>query len=53
MHTSDWGSQHYVMTGVSGSLNLSKALCNGRASDANGSGMVENALDELDAPGEW
>ncbi len=53
MHTSDWGSQHYVMTGVSGSLNLSKALCNGRASGANGSGVVENVLDELDAPGEW
>jgi hypothetical protein len=54
MHTSDWGSQHYVMNGVSGgSLNLSKALCNGRASGANGSGMVENVLDELDAPGEW
>ena len=54
MHTSDWGSQHYVMNGVSGgSLNLSKALCNGRASGANGSGVVENVLDELDAPGEW
>ena len=53
MHTSDWGSQHYVMTGVSGSLNLSKALCNGRASNANSSGVVENVLDELDAPGEW
>ena len=53
MHESDWGSQHYVMTGVSGSLTLSKALCNGRASGANGSGVVENVLDELDAPGEW
>jgi hypothetical protein len=54
MHTSDWGSQHYVMSGVSGgSLNLSKALCNGRASGPNGSGVVENVLDELDAPGEW
>ena len=54
MHTSDWGSQHYVATGVSGGkLDLSRALCNGRASGPNGAGVVENALDELDAPGEW
>jgi len=54
MHSSEWGSQHYAMTGVSGGkLDLSKPLCNGRASGPNGSGMVENALDELDAPGEW
>jgi hypothetical protein len=54
MHSSNWGSQHYVMNGVSGaSLDLSKPLCNGRASGPNGSGFVENVLDELDAPGEW
>jgi hypothetical protein len=54
MHTGDWGSQHYAMNGVSGGkLDLNKPLCNGRASGANGAGVVENVLDELDAPGEW
>jgi hypothetical protein len=54
MHTSDWGSQHYVIKGVNGSnLSLSDPLCNARASGLNGSGVVENIFDELDAPGEW
>jgi hypothetical protein len=54
MHTSDWGSQHYVIKGVNGgSVSLDGPYCNGRASGQNGSGMVENILDELDAPGEW
>lgn len=54
MHTGDWGSQHYVVKNVNGgNLNLSSPLCNGRASGPNGSGVIENALDELDAPGEW
>jgi hypothetical protein len=54
MHTSDWGSQHYVIKGVSGgNLSLSDPLCNARASGLNGQGVVENVFDELDAPGEW
>jgi hypothetical protein len=54
MHTGDWGSQHYVVKNVTGgNLSLNNPLCNGRASGANGSGVIENALDELDAPGEW
>ncbi|HEX7476550.1 MAG TPA: PDZ domain-containing protein [Polyangiales bacterium] len=54
MHTGDWGSQHYVVKNVmGGNLSLDNPLCNGRATGPNGSGVIENALDELDAPGEW
>jgi hypothetical protein len=54
MHTSDWGSQHYAIKGVNGgNLSFDGPYCNGRASGMNGSGFVENILDELDAPGEW
>jgi hypothetical protein len=54
MHTSDWGSQHYVIKSASGgTLSYDGPYCNGRASGMSGSGMVENILDELDAPGEW
>jgi hypothetical protein len=54
MHTMDWGSQHYVIKGLSGGkLSFDGPFCNGRASGMNGSGFVENIFEELDAPGEW
>lgn len=45
-----WGSEDYVVTSSS---QQKGPLCNGRPQGLNGTQMIENAFDELDAPGEW
>ncbi len=49
VHSSQWGSEDYVLTGGA----QQGPLCNGRPSGLSSVQMVENAFDELDAPGEW
>jgi hypothetical protein len=55
LHGQLWGGESYVITGASGGRPLQQGpLCNGRpAGLASGSQVIENAFDELDAPGEW
>jgi hypothetical protein len=56
LHGMRWGSEHFVIKGVNGNntLSLEGPLCNARpAGLLDGSQVVENILDELDAPGEW
>ncbi len=49
VHSSQWGSEDYILTGSA----QQGPLCNGRPSGLSGVQMVENAFDELDAAGEW
>ncbi|HWZ90296.1 MAG TPA: PDZ domain-containing protein, partial [Polyangiaceae bacterium] len=56
LHAQKWGSEHYVIKGVNSShqLQLDGPFCNGRPDVLlDGSQVVENIFDELDAPGEW
>jgi hypothetical protein len=56
LHAQKWGSEHYVIKGVDAShkLILDGPFCNGRPDVLlDGSQVVENIFDELDAPGEW
>jgi hypothetical protein len=56
LHAQAWGSEHYVITGVDGNHNL---VLDGPFANArpdvlkSGTQVVENILDELDAPNEW
>lgn len=49
VHSSQWGSEDYILTGSA----QQGPLCNGRPSGLSSVQMVENAFDELDAAGEW
>ncbi len=56
MHTGLWGSQHYRVLGkkANGSLEFEGGWQNNRARPPHPSyRMIENVLEELDAPGEW
>jgi hypothetical protein len=56
MQVNDWGSEHYVITGVNSNhqLTLNGPFANGRPDVLlPGSQVVENIFDELDAENEW
>jgi hypothetical protein len=56
MHGGLWGSQHYRVLGknADGSLDYEGGWQNNRSSEPHaGYRMIENVLEELDAPGEW
>ncbi|MDR1102456.1 MAG: PDZ domain-containing protein [Tannerella sp.] len=56
MHGSDWGDFHYRITGKDrkGNLSMEGGWQNNRPSGLHAANrMVENILEELDAPGEW
>jgi hypothetical protein len=56
MHRGEWGGFHYLVEGVdeNGELELSGGHQNNRPSEMHAKyRMVENVLEELDAPGEW
>ena len=56
MQVNDWGSEHYVITGVGANhqLTLDGPFGNGRPDVLRpGTQVVENIFDELDAPNEW
>jgi hypothetical protein len=56
MHSGQWGGMHYVITGVdaNGEAILEGGFQNNRPSRPHAQfRMVENVLEELDAPGEW
>jgi hypothetical protein len=50
VHGQLWGSEDYVVTSKT---QQNGPLCNGRPQGLNGTQIIENGFDELDATGEW